>query len=619
MDLITLDFETYYSKAYSLRKMTTEAYVRHELFEVICVAVKRNNEDTKTYWGDRLIIAAALALYDIPNNALLCHHAAFDGFILSHHYGIKPKFWFDTLSMARPLHNMTVGCSLKALAIEYGIGEKGTEVMDAQDIHQDQFTELSKYAYMEYCAKDVDLTFKLFHKLRKNYHISELEVIDLTIRMFTEPHIIVDDVVLTRHLENIAVRRERLLSKLGGDKAKTILNSNPKFAALLEKLGAEVPMKTSLTTGKQTYAFAKTDQEFLALLEHPNPNVCAVVEARLGTKSSIEQTRTNALLGVSKRGALPIMLNYYGAHTGRFSGGDGMNLQNLPSRGNNVIRTALCAPMGYRLAVSDSAQIEARMVAWLAGQDDLVDAFRRGRDVYCEFASEVFGRKITKSDTTERFVGKTCILGLGYGMGPDKFRATLALGGVDIDLAEASRIVQLYRSRYFKIPALWKKVDRAIRNIAIGGSGIIENIVAYNHEGFTLPNGMIIRYPGLREVSDGSLMYANQRNVYANLAFDPSAIYKGTKIYGGKAVENIVQALARIVITDQMLAIKKKHNYPVLFQVHDELIFLVRDIKNGEAEYHLRNILIEMAKPPLWAPDIPVACEGSLGYNYGET
>jgi len=320
---------------------------------------------------------------------------------------------------------------------------------------------------------------------------------------------------------------------------------------------------------------------------------------------------------VAERGPLPIMLNYYGAHTGRFSGGDGMNLQNLPSRSNNKIRTALRAPKGYTLAVCDSAQIEARGVAWLAEQEDLVNAFRRGKDVYSEFATEVYGRLITKADKVERFVGKTCILGLGYGMGANKFRDTLALGGVDISEEEAQRIVQLYRSKYFKIPELWRKVDKAIRHIAMGGSGMINGKIPYNHEGFVLPNGMVVRYPGLQDTSDG-MMYANQRAVFNKLSYDASAIYKGTKIYGGKGVENVVQAVARIVITDQMLAIKSKHSYPVLFQVHDELIFLVPDLKKDEAEYHLRNIIIEMSKPPLWAPDIPVACEGSLGENYGE-
>lgn len=613
MDIITIDFESYYSKTFSLSKMTTEQYVRSPEFEVICVGIKVNDNKTQVYWGDKEYIADALAKYNLHDNAVLCHNAAFDGFILSEHFGIYPKFWFDTLSMARPIHNVDVGCSLAALVNHYNIGEKGTEVVNAMGKRIDDFTPKETQAYMVYCGHDVDLTYELFLKLRKKYKPGELLVIDTTIRMFTEPYIEVDKDKLEAHLQAIKDKKAELLEVLGGDKAASILRSNPKFADLLKRLGVEPPMKTSPTTGKQTYAFAKTDKEFILLKAHPDERVRAAVEARLGTKSSIEDTRTEGLLGVAERGALPIMLNYYGAHTGRFSGGDGLNLQNLPSRGNNTIRTALCAPEGYLLGISDSSQIEARVVAWLAGQHDLVNSFREGRDVYCEFATEVYGRPITKENKTERFVGKTCILGLGYGMGADKFRDTVAQGGVVIDEAEAHRIVQLYRHRYFKIPELWRKVDKAIRTMAMGGTGVVNDKVHYTGEGFSLPNGMVIRYHGLQETSEG-MMYANQRAVAKELANDPKAIYKGTKIYGGKGVENIVQALARIVITDQMLSIREKYGYPVLFQVHDELIFLIPE---QDSEDHLNNILTEMSKPPLWAQEIPVACEGGVGHNYG--
>jgi DNA polymerase len=598
--------------------MTTEAYVRSKReFQVICVGIKKNNEPTKVYWGDHDHIAHALESYELHKCAVLCHNSAFDGFILSEHFSIYPKFWLDTMSMARPIHNVDVGCSLAALVKHYELGEKGTEVVDALGKRRDDFNAAEREAYKKYCAKDVDLTWKLFHVLKKNYQQSELQVIDTTIRMFTEPYIRVDKKLLLTHLNDIRQKKDELLQKLGGDKAGGILRSNPKFAALLQNLGVEPPMKTSLTTGKKTYAFAKTDKEFLALLEHPDGRVRAVVDARLGTKSSIEETRTEGLMGVAERGPLPIMLNYYGAHTGRFSGGDGLNLQNLPSRKNNTIRLALQAPDDYMLAVSDSSQIEARVVAWLAEQDDLVEAFRQGRDVYCEFASEIYGRQITKEDKTERFVGKTCILGLGYGMGHAKFLDTLRTqGGVIIDEDEAQRIVQLYRNKYFKIPELWRKVDKAIRALATGGTGTINGKVHYTEQGFMLPNGMVIRYHGLQNTNEG-MMYANSRKVARQLEVDADAIYQGTKIYGGKAVENIVQALARIVITDQMLDIKREHNYPVLFQVHDELIFLVPNVEKDEAEYHLRNILIAMSRPPLWASDIPVACEGSITNSYG--
>lgn len=412
MDIVTIDFETYYDKDYSLSKITTEAYVRSPNFEVIGVGVKVNNHPTDWYSGDNP--GRFLKSLDYRDKAILCHHTAFDGAILSWHFGIRPKLWLDTLSMARPLHNMTVGGSLKALATYYGLGEKGTEVVNAIGLRRADFTPEALSKYGEYCVNDVELTYNLFKKLSKGFPVSELMVIDQTIRMYTEPVIELDSDMLLSHLNEVKLGKKKLLDEMGltGIADETItktLMSNEIFAKYLRNLGIEPPTKVSARTGKVAYAFSKTDKEFTDLLEHPDERVQTAVAARLGVKSTIEETRTEALLGVAKRGRLPIMLNYYGAHTGRFSGGDKLNLQNLPARGNNSIRRALKAPAGHKIIACDSSQIEARMVAYVAGQEDLVHAFREGRDVYSEFASEVYGRKITKADKVERFVGKTCI------------------------------------------------------------------------------------------------------------------------------------------------------------------------------------------------------------------
>jgi len=243
--------------------------------------------------------------------------------------------------------------------------------------------------------------------MARGFPKDELRLIDLTMRMYTDPLIEIDTDLLTSHLQAVRERKQKLLEDFGGDTALETIMSNPKFAEHLRSLGVEPPMKTSLRTGKETYAFSKTDQDFLALQEHPDERVAVAVTTRLGAKSTIEETRTEAMLGVAERGRLPIMLNYCGAHTNRFSGGDKLNLQNLPRGG--AIRRSLKAPRGCVLVASDLSQIEARMLAWLAGQEDLVESFREGRDVYCEFASTIYSREITKADKSERFVGKTCL------------------------------------------------------------------------------------------------------------------------------------------------------------------------------------------------------------------
>lgn len=617
MNIVTVDFETYWSKDYSLSKMTTEEYVRDEQFEVVGVGIKVDNQEADWYSGKQ--VARFLKAIDYSDKAILCHNTVFDGAILSWRYGIQPKLWLDTLSMARPLHAMTVGGSLKALAQYYELGAKGDEIMRTQGMRRADFTPEQMEALAEYCLTDVDLTYRLFKKLAKGFPKEELLVIDQTIRMYTEPKFVIDEVVLDQHLADIQERKDRLLAKLGGeDRAKKILMSNNKFADLLRALGEDPPMKVSLTTGKPTYAFAKTDTEFTALLEHPKPAVRAIVEARLGTKSTIEETRANRLLDIASRGPLPVHLNYYGAHTGRFSGGSGskINLQNLPRGG--ALRRSLAAPDGHVVVACDSSQIEARLVAYLADQDDLVQAFAEGRDVYCEFASEVYQRPITKGDKVERFVGKTCILGLGYGMGAVKFRHTLASGAlsVRIDEYEADKIVRLYRNKYHRIAALWNRFNHALGPLTHGQRGQITSAIPYDEEGIILPNGMRLRYPALRQTQKG-YEYINDARIYRKHIRDKLAgegeELTWTKLYGGKVVENYTQAVARIVISEQMTRIGRR--YPVALQVHDEIVCVVPE---GEAEACRQYVMAVMSTPPRWAPGLPVTCEASIGINYGE-
>ena len=626
MDIVTIDFETYYDKDFSLTKMTTEQYVRSPLFEIIGVGIKVNDYPTDWYSGDNP--GKFLKSLDYRNRAILCHNTAFDGAILSWHFGIKPRLWLDTLSMARPLHNVTVGGSLAKLVTYYGLGKKGDEVVAALGKHKADFTEADLAQYGQYCINDVNLTKQLFDKMKVGFPSSELLAIDQTLRMYTEPTIELDVPLLEAHLEEVRTRKRMLIQDLGlsgvSEEALTkMLMSNDIFAKYLKNLGIEPPRKVSLTTGKETWAFAKTDKGMTDLLEHPDERVQGVVAARLGVKSTIEETRTEALIGVAGRGRLPIMLNYYGAHTGRFSGGDKLNLQNLPARGNTTIRRALKAPTGELVIACDSSQIEARTVAWVAGQEDLLEAFREKRDVYSEFASEVYGRKITKADKVERFVGKTCVLGLGYGMGAEKFRRTLEIGqagiSVKIDINEAERIVRLYRQKNWKIVQFWQKCGNALKDILYGGENELHPQVRYDKKGIRLPNGFYIQYPALRETASG-FMYISDARTYQKAIKDrvltgsPPEDIAWTKVYGGKVTENIVQALAAIVIREQMAAIGQHHH--VAFQVHDEIIITSPADTADAAE---QKLVAVMSTPPKWAPDLPVACESGKASTYGDT
>ena len=605
MDIISLDFETYYDQQFSLSKITTEEYIRSPLFQTIGVGVKVNEEKTIWYAGNDDGVASFLGNFDWSSSALLAHNALFDAAILSWRYNIVPKAILDTLSMARAIHGTEVGNSLAKLSLFYELGVKGTEVVDARGKRIEDFMPHELAQYGEYCKNDVELTSKLYKKLAPHFHLSELKLIDITIRMFTEPSLVLDQNLLKQHLAEVKYRKALLLEEAGVE-TRDDLMSNQKFAQMLINLGVTPPMKISPATGKETLAMAKSDEEFKALAEHENFQVQALVAARLGNKSTLEETRTERFMGIAERGMMPVPLQYYAAHTGRWGGADKINLQNLPSRGKNAnkLKFSIKAPEGFYLIDSDSSQIEARMLAWLSGQDDLTEAFRNGEDVYKIMASAIYAKDVSEVVPSERFVGKTTILGAGYGMGAKKFGVQLKTFGTEISESEAIHIVQTYRQTYSQIPLLWTAGRHAIEAMVKNqntpfGNGCVE---VHGTNGILLPNGLYQRYPNLRRIrtDDG------EQYVY-------DARRGSVKIYGGKLVENICQALARCIIGEQMIKISKK--YKVVLTVHDSIGIIVPEADVLEAQQYVESC---MRWTPDWAAGLPVNCESGYGRSYGD-
>ena len=606
MNIVTIDFETAYGGDLGFAKQTTEEYVRDPRFEVIGVAVQVEDKPPEWFSGSMIETANFLNKFDWADSLALAHNAVFDGFIMSHHFGIKPKGWLDTLSMGRALHGTEVGGSLAVLGEHYGVGVKGEQVKQYIHYFRKDFTPEELADYGSYCKNDVAMTWDLFGHMSKGFPGVELRLIDLTVRMFTEPVLQLDRRILVDHLTSVMDKKEILMSKMLIDKDD--LMSNPKLAKVLESLGVAPPMKTSLTTGKETYAFAKNDEDFKALLEHENVIVQAIVAARLGVKSTLEETRTARFIGISDRGPMPVPLRYYAAHTGRWGGDDKLNLQNLPR--NSSLKNAILAPTGYVFMDSDSSQIEARTLAWLAGQEDLVAAFDRGEDVYCIMASAIYGRTITKADTRERFVGKTTILGCGYGMGAAKFMAQLKTFGVVITLVEAQKIIDVYRKTYPKITALWREASNILSAIMGNQSttlGRNKVLKVDGRKGVLLPNGLYLKYPNLRKRQDDDgeeeLVYDTKKG----RAVIPN------RIYGGKVIENVCQALARIIIGEQMLAVARK--YRVVMTVHDAVACLV---PTAEAATGQEYVELCMRIRPSWGPELPLNCETGYGASYGD-
>jgi DNA polymerase I-like protein with 3'-5' exonuclease and polymerase domains len=620
VQIVTLDFETFYDTGYGLKKLTTEEYIKSPLFQVIGVAIKIDQGSTKWYSGTHEEIKDVLDTIDWEDTGLVCHNMMFDGAILSWIFNVVPKVYFDTLPIARALHGINVGGSLKFLAEKYHLGEKGTEVLDAKGKRLEDFQPHELHRYGEYCKNDVALTYKLFNILIKDFPPSELKLIDLTIRMFTQPLLEVDDALLIERLEVVKEEKQGLLTGLKArlecedeECVRKKLASNKQFAELLEEIGVPCPMKESPTTGKQTYALAKTDQGFIDLKEHEDPFIQELCAVRLGTKSTIEESRIERFIsiGARNRGKLPIPLKYYGAHTGRWSGVDKVNFQNLPSRDakKKALKNAILPPEGHVIMNVDSSQIEARLLVWLAGQEDVTQLYREGRDVYCEFASKVYGKKIDKRNKLERAVGKTCILGLGYGTGATKLQNVLKLGaGVEFSEPDCQRLVRIYREVNDKVVQLWRECDDALNDIASWPSGKepyylgAQKCVIVSSKGLKLPNGLYIYYPELEwDTSElkGKFVYKNR---FGNIS-----------IWGGSVVENVVQALARIVIGEQMVAIS--HRYRPALTVHDAVVCIAPEEEKDEA---LKYIMEEMSRPPVWGQDCPITCEGGYGDNYGD-
>ena len=621
MNLITLDFETFYEQGFSLSNLTTEEYIRDERFQVIGVGVKIDDQETEWITGTHNHIKTKLMEIDWNEAILLCHNTQFDGAILSFIFNIVPAIYLDTLGMARAKHGVDVGGSLAFLVEYYQLGRKGTEVIDAKGKRLEDFELQDLKQYGEYCKNDVELTYKLYNVLAQGFPSNELKLIDITLRMYTQPTLQLDDALLSDRLEEVEAEKKEVLGALmqrlnceDEECVRKKLASNKQFAELLTELNIPVPIKVSPTTGKDTFALAKNDEGFIALTEDEDPFIQELCAVRLGTKSTIEESRIKRFLDIGSRnkGLLPIPLKYYGAHTGRWAGADKVNFQNLPSRDKKkkALKNAVEAPQGYQVINCDSSQIEARILVWLAGQDDIVQLYKDERDVYCEFASTVYNRTITKADSVERFVGKTCTLGLGYGTGWSKLQHTLKTQppGADLPDEDCQNLVKVYRRVNDKVIKLWADCDRALADMA-NWDETMEPYYLGNHdcllvtkEGIKLPNELYIHYPELKkEKIDGKdkFMYKSRKGYIS--------------LWGGSVVENVVQALARIVVGEQMIKINE-HYKPVL-TVHDAIVCVV---KKDDTDNAMKIITGIMSTPPSWGLDLPIACEAKFGQSYGD-
>lgn len=606
--VVVLDTETYYDADYSLRKLSTTDYIRSGLFELQSIAFAEGNAEIECYNKNEHDLTAILTQFTerFPpeRTAIICHNTAFDGAVLNYHFGYNPRFLFDTLSMARAMFPHNMGVSLNEVARRLGLGAKIAgalnDVKGLREIPPDLMDKL-----VTYNIQDTALCRDIFNDLIQGFPINELKLIDLTLKLYTDPKFVGDTKLAQDEYNREVAAKQRLFrslcQSLDTDEKGVLklLSSNPKFTQLLEDQGVEVPYKWSVKQDKWVPALAKNDLGFQELCEHPDEYIRLLCEARLSAKSTIVETRAQRFIRYASTGPIPVFLKMYGAHTQRWSGGDKFNPQNFPR--TSLLRQALRAPAGYKLIVIDSAQIEARVLAYLAGQDDLLAQFiDPDQDPYCTMASIIYGFEVIKDvHDAERFVGKVAVLGLGFGMGALKYKNTLASGmmgdKVVITEAEAERAKQIYRERNRKIVEFWWDLEH-IFGLMVQGYTTEKYGMVFEPDAVLMPNGLYVQYPNLR----GTV------NPYSGKIGDFTYDSRNgpTKLYGGKIAENLVQSYARSVVADQILRVSEK--YRVLLAVHDEGVFLIPENELVTAEPF---IMDNFRTPPEWAQGIPLDAE----------
>lgn len=629
MNILFLDFETYFDGDYSLRKMAPPNYILDPRYRTILVAVKVNDEAAKIV--DAEDFPDFLSQFDPADTVTVTHNALFDNCILAWHYGFVPRQMIDTLGMARALlgHKLK-SLSLSAVSEHLGLGHKSIEtLLKVQGLTAaDMKRNPSLWAdFRQYAINDVNLCAAIYSKLAPDFPKAERRIMDLVLRCAVQPQFLIDTKLLEQHLADLRKHKDYLLTVAATH--KEALMSTEKFKQLLEARGVDIEYKTS-PAGNKVPAFAKTDAFMDELAANPDPIVQALAAARLGHKSTIEETRAERLLSIAglawhtlpngdpriySGGTFPVPLRYAGAHTHRLSGEWKINPQNMPSSRaeGSKLRMSIIAPPGHKVIVTDSGQIEARLTAWFCGQASLLDQFAKGLDPYAILATSIFGYECPGKDSFERFIGKGGVLGLGFGCGDEKFYNMVLRSArlLKMDMQElngkwtrelAKKAVDTYRTQNFHIKNKWYDLNRILggvwRNPGPGFYVTAPVTIGYGYvQG---PGGLKMLYANPRQHSSGEKVYDYGGRTY--------------KIHGAHFLENIIQFLARIVIMNTALRLESQGLRFVL-QAHDELVYILPD---EEVDHAKQLIYKEMIRRPSWAKDLPLKADIGVGQAYGE-
>jgi DNA polymerase family A len=588
---------------YSIRAMNTESYCRDKRFEMHGIAIKWD-ATTLPQWYDAREFRYIAKETDWSDVFLISHHSQFDHLVLSHHYDVHPAMSGCTLSMARLLLGNHIGVSLDSVRAQFGFPPKITPYGLFEGKHWNELTLAVQQQVAAGAIDEVDSIWKLFGILARDFPPEEFDVVDSTIKMFTQPELIGDSAVFAKVWQEEAARKQAMLDKL--NLTAKDLGSDEVFASLLRARGVEPDTKTT-EKGNTKFAFAKTDPFMEECLSDEDPEVRALAEARLGTKSSLLQTRAATLGWMASRGPLCVYLHYAGAHTSRWSGGDDTNFQNWTN--GSDINSAVVAPDGYLIGEPDCSQIECRLLNFCAGQWDKIEEFRNDKDPYIAVASKFYGFPVNKDDhPLERQLGKIVELQAGYGSGGNKIRSTVrvkSFGKIILTPAQGVEARDAYRSTHPAISGrggYWDQGEICIKRLANfesyeWGPLRIRCDAVSRKRRIVLPNGIQLVFDTLEFFSD-----PDDGDRYWRLKTRKGWV----KLYGAKLVENVIQALARVVVSQAMIRLKKL-GYRCKNTKHDSLWLLIP--KDDRLEEHEAVILREMSRELPWLPGCPLAAE----------
>jgi DNA polymerase I-like protein with 3'-5' exonuclease and polymerase domains len=635
MKFFAIDFETFYSSEYTLKTMTTDEYVSDARFEALCLTLY--NDDTRIILPQEEI-ASFLSRLNPAKTGFIAQHAQFDGAILDEHYGFRPAFWVDTLSMSRAISGVAVLHKLDALCDRYGLPRKTVEYDVFKGKRWSQLTARERMNLGSQCLGDSSRTWVIAQKMLPMLPDEELHVIDMTIRMFTEPCLRGDIQRLNALVTSEAMRKQEMIDKLQVTPADIM--SDDKFEVLLESLGVEVVLKDAKNKRGCKGAFAKSDPFMQDLIESSDPFIAELAQLRLDLKSTIQQTRAERFLSKAKHGAMRTYYNYYGAKTSHWSGSGGDNFQNLPSRGKNgqELRKSVKSEKRFKLVVADMSQVQCRMLCTIAGQHDKLKAFREKRDLYCELATKFYRRTITKADEFERQMGKTGVLQLGFQSGWGKVQGTAKRQfQVDLSEEECKAFVRTYRDDNLHI-AGWRDGRRLVGGIWQNAEFWLHclanrenvDIFAPVEEGqpyvngplFRIQNQKIIMPTGLKLHYDGLHWGEFKRRENGK-----DVIKTGWKLprlngfevlYGGKMTQNLVAAFSRLAFSQAELRIRERVRPlggKICLHTHDDLAVHTPEENAHEVEAIMRE---ELTRTVWWLRNLPLSVDTRISEDYSK-